>query len=68
MVDKNDAIKSSKIGDWELYEVIRDDTAKDLPKDIIIRSDKSGSSVRIPREDFRELVKKYYDRKGYNCD
>jgi hypothetical protein len=68
MVDKDYPVKASKVEDWELHEVLRDASDKDLPKDVIIRSEKTGISIKIPREDFKELVRGYYRRKGYDLD
>ena len=74
MLDKDRAIESSDSG-WELYEKETDDgkdytsgKSKGKPMKNIVISSKNGPmtvKVELPREAFVEMVKKYFDTKGY---
>lgn len=62
MLDQDRAV-TSKDDVWELYEKLNGGPGAE--KDVVISNKKGGFSISIQREEFRKMVQRYFDIKGY---
>lgn len=64
MLTQDRAAKATKHkGNWELYE--RLNGGPNSEKDVVLVNTSENTSFAIQREEFKEIVQRYFDIKGY---
>jgi hypothetical protein len=58
-----DRAVTSKDDKWELYEKLNGGPGAE--KDVVIANKSGGFSISIQREEFRKMVNRYFEIKGY---
>ena len=62
MLDKDRAVVT-KDDKWELYEKLNG--GPNAEKDVVISNKSGGFSISVQREEFKAMVQRYFDIKGY---